>query len=456
MTMNPSDQTVSQTEETPEETPAETPNEEFAMGMAELWEGEPDSFKEIHRGDIIEGIIAQLDHDGILVDFGFKTEGVIPANEMRSLTPPEWEELKVGDKVLAYVLQPETQDGQVVLSLDRATGERGWRTLQQRFEAGEIFDAEVMGYNKGGLLVNVEGVRGFVPTSQVVGLRPEGDSEEAISDERLAQWIGRFLRLKIIELNRRRNRFILSERAAQQEWRAQQKERLLSELQEGTITKGAVTSIRPFGVFVDVGGADGLVHLSELAWGRNRDPEEVVKVGEELDVYVLKVDQETKKIALSLRRAQPQAWEEVMDKYMVGQLINGTITKLTNFGAFASIEGPVEGLIHISELADRRISHPKEVVKEGDVMTLKIIRIERDRQRLGLSLRQALPEIETQERKVVPEAVEPVHQETVSAAPTLEETMSESSRSVLEQLRAQGNLADERDSDDAKEDETTT
>ena len=140
----------------------------------------------------------------------------------------------------------------------------------------------------------------------------------------------------------------------------------------------------------------------------------------------------------------------------MGQLINGTITKLTNFGAFASIEGPVEGLIHISELADRRISHPKEVVKEGDVMTLKIIRIERDRQRLGLSLRQALPEIETQERKVVPEAVEPVHQETVSAAPTLEETMSESSRSVLEQLRAQGNLADERDSDDAKEDETTT
>lgn len=416
--------------------------------MAELWAGE--GFREIHRGDIIEGTIAQLDRDSILVDFGFKTEGVIPAHEMRSLTPAEWEQLHVGDKLLAYVLQPETQDGQVVLSIDRATGERGWRTLQQRFDAGEIVEVEVMGYNKGGLLVNVEGVRGFVPTSQVVGLRAEIETEDPLSEERLAQWIGKNLRLKIIELNRRRNRFILSERAAQQEWRAQQKERLLSELQEGTVCKGTVTSIRPFGVFVDVGGADGLIHLSELSWGRNRDPEEVVKVGEALDVYILKVDQETKKIALSLRRAQPQAWDEVIDKYQIGQLIRGSITKLTNFGAFASIEGPVEGLIHISELAERRISHPKEVVKEGDVFTLKIIRIERERQRLGLSLRQALPEMEAQERSGVLEQVESMRQENVAAAPTVEDTMSERSRSALEQMRGPEGSAEDKSDEEEK------
>ncbi|MCG3776187.1 MAG: 30S ribosomal protein S1 [Nitrospira sp.] len=442
MTTNPDDYTKPQAEEMPAEA---------SLGMAELWAEETSGFQEIHRGDIIEGVIAQLDRESILVDFGFKTEGVIPAHEMRSLTPAEWDEYHVGDKILAYVLQTETQDGQVILSLDRATGERGWRTLQQRLDAGEIFEAEVMGYNKGGLLVNVEGVRGFVPTSQVAGLRSEGDTEEGLSEERLAQWIGKSLRLKIIELNRRRNRFILSERAALQEWRALQKDRLLTELQEGSITKGIVTSIRPFGVFVDVGGADGLIHLSELAWGRNRDPEDVVNVGQEIDVYVLKVDQETKKIALSLRRAEPEAWDSVIDKYQISQLIRGTITKLTNFGAFASIEGPVEGLIHISELADRRISQPKEVVKEGDVLTLKIIRIERDRQRLGLSLRQALPEQEAQERVVVREQVEQIRQanDDDDSAPTLGNSMSASSLSALQQMRDK-TADDENEAGDSK------
>jgi small subunit ribosomal protein S1 len=245
----------------------------------------------------------------------------------------------------------------------------------------------VTGYNKGGLLVNVEGVHAFVPLSQVVGVRPDQEGEGG-----LASAVGKQLRLKVIEINRRRNRVILSERAALQEWRSQQKDRLLAELREGEIRKGRVSSVRSFGVFIDLGGADGLAHLSEVSWDRNKTPEEMYRIGDEVDVYVMKVDPETKKIALSLRRAQPEEWDLIVDKYQVGRVVPGMVTKLVTFGAFARIEGPVEGLIHVSELVDRRIAHPKEVVREGDLLPLKIVRIERDRHRLGLSLREARDE----------------------------------------------------------------
>jgi len=376
--------------------------------MAELLEHEAHDFRSFHRGDIIEGIVMRVDRDSILVDIGSKTEGIIPGHEMRSLGNDGWSRMHVGDEMLIYVLQPENQDGQVVLSLDRAAGEKGWRILQVKFEAGETITAEVVGYNKGGLLVNIEGVRGFVPSSQVVGLRFEANAEGS-QEARFAQWIGRELTLKIIEINRRRNRLILSERAALQELRSMQKERLLSELREGELRNGKVTSIRNFGVFIDLGGAEGLIHLSELSWGRVKSPDEVVRVGDDVDVYVMSVDPESKKIALSLRRAQPEAWEGIIDKYQVGQVVQGTITKLTNFGAFAHIEGPVEGLIHVSELADRRILHPKEVVKEGDVLSLKIVRIERDRHRLGLSLKQVHEDLEADERDEVRRDMEAVN-----------------------------------------------
>ncbi len=190
-------------------------------------------------------------------------------------------------------------------------------------------------------------------------------------------------------MNRRRNRVILSERAALQQKREQEKDRLLEELEEGEVRRGRVSGLSSFGVFVDLGGADGLVHISELSWESVRSPDEVVHIGEELDVYVLKVDQQTRKIALSIRRLQPEPWQTVADRYQVGQIVEGTVTKLTTFGAFARIEGSVEGLIHISELTDRIVQHPKEVVREGDAVTLKIIRIEPERRRLGLSLKQA-------------------------------------------------------------------
>jgi small subunit ribosomal protein S1 len=240
-------------------------------------------------------------------------------------------------------------------------------------------------------LVNVEGVNAFVPMSQLTGVRPDRNREDGGSSS-LAEAVGRKLRLKVIEINRRRNRVILSERAALQEWRMQQKERLIQELHEGDIRRGRITSVRNFGVFVDLGGADGLAHLSELSWERDKSPTDLFQVGDEVDVYITKIDPENKKIALSLRRARPEQWDAIVDKYKENGVVVGLVTKLVTFGAFARIEGPVEGLIHVSELVDRRIGHPKEVVREGDLLPLKIVRIERDRHRLGLSLRRARDE----------------------------------------------------------------
>ena len=362
---------------------------EAALDMQSLLE-KSDEYRSPQRGEVVEGVVMGWDRDGALIDIGSKTEGVIPKHEMRSLGADAEEKLQTGEKVLVFIVQPETAEGQILLSIDRARGERGWHILQERFDSSESFEGEVTGYNKGGLLVNVEGVNAFVPLSQVVGVRPDREGDDGGGS--LADTVGRTLSLKVIEINRRRNRVILSERAALQEIRLQQKERLIEELNEGDIRRGRVSSVRSFGVFIDLGGADGLAHLSELSWERDKSPSELFKVGDEVDVYVTKIDPENKRIALSLRRANPEKWDAVVDKYQEGQVITGLVTKLVTFGAFARVEGPVEGLIHVSELVDRRIGHPREVAREGDLLPLKIVRIERDRHRLGLSLRRAREE----------------------------------------------------------------
>lgn len=349
-----------------------------------------DDYKTISRGEVVDGVVMRVDPDGVLVDISSKSEGFIPAREMQSLGPDGLAKLKVGDELVAFVLNAD-QEGQVLLSLDKARGEKGWRLLQRCFDRAETFEARVEGYNKGGLLVNFEGVSGFVPVSQVASVRLERAGEQE-DNPQMAQMVGQSLKLKVIEINRRRNRLIMSERAALQDWREQQKTRLLDELKEGELRRGKVTGIRNFGAFVDLGGADGLIPLSELSWQRVASPQDVLQVGQEVEVYVMKVDPTTKRIALSLRRARPESWDEIVSKYGVGQLVTGTITKLAAFGAFARVEGAVEGLVHVSELSDRRIGHPKEVVKEGDVVTLKILRIEPERRRLALSLKQVQEE----------------------------------------------------------------
>jgi small subunit ribosomal protein S1 len=382
-------QPAPQPTETAAEAPAEaTPLEEMDMGA--LLDSEAAQPNHLRRGEIVEGMVMGASPDGLIVDVGTKTEAVIPQNEMLSLGVDGATRLKAGDNVKVMVLQPSSSEGHAIVSLDRARGEEGWEVLQQRFEAGDIFDAQVTGHNRGGILVNVEGVNAFVPLSQVDSVRR--DDADAVNQ--LATLVGKDIRLKVIELNRKRNRVILSERAAMADVRKEQKDKILETLQEGTIRTGHVSSITDFGVFVDLGGADGLAHMTELTWERGKKAKDLYQVGDEVQAYILKVDHETKKISLSLKRAQPEKWDSTVDHFVIGQILIGRVTKLMAFGAFVRLDGPVEGLIHISELSNRRIQHPKDVVKEGDVVPVKLVRIERDRHRLGLSLRQARADAE--------------------------------------------------------------
>ena len=359
-------------------------------------------YKTLKYGDVMDGVIMRIDRDEILVDIGSKSEGVVPAREFSSLTSDEKQNFSIGESVLVFVVQPENQEGQAVVSIDRARQEKSWRRLQEIYEANDVIEAEVTNYNKGGLLVNLDGVRGFVPASQVSEIRG-GDDASKQAD--MARLIGTSLPLKVIEINRHRNRLILSERQAVQERRDVMKEKLIEELKEGEIRKGRVSSICDFGAFVDIGGADGLVHLSELSWSRVRHPSEILRIGQEIDVYVLGINAQEKKIALSIKRTQAEPWSQVAAKYEVGQLVRGTVTQLANFGAFARIEDGIEGLIHVSELTDERITHPKQVVKEGDELLLRIIRIDPQRRRMGLSLRRALDTPDTELEAVFGEGV---------------------------------------------------
>jgi small subunit ribosomal protein S1 len=354
--------------------------------MGELLDDYSQAYRHHRRGDVVDGVIVRMDREEVLVDIGAKSEAVVPLHEIpRSMTEGP-DAVRVGSEVLAYVLQPEDQEGKVVLSLSRALAERGWRDLEKIREEGATIEGEILEHNKGGLIANVLGVRGFVPLSQIADLRRTGD--ETV-EQRLESLRGNKVLLKVIEINRRRNRLILSERAALQERRAREKERLLAELQPGETRHGTVSSICDFGAFVDLGGADGLIHLSELSWGQVNHPSQVLKVGQEVDVYVVGIDRESRKIALSLKRLQAEPWAEVATKYEIGQMVPGKITKLATFGAFAEMEPGIEGLIHISELSDERITHPKQVVREGEELRLRVIKVDPSRHRLGLSLRQA-------------------------------------------------------------------
>lgn len=385
-------------------------NPEVSAGralMEQLLADPSHDYRTLKYGDVIDGTLMRVDRDELLVDIGSKSEGIIPAREFSSMTEEEKAALHPGDKVLVFVVQPENQDGHAVVSIDRARQEKSWRILQQQYEEGQVITAEVVNYNKGGLLVNLDGVRGFVPASQVTEIRG-GDDAQKQAD--MARLIGSKLQLKIIEINRHRNRLILSERQALQERRDVMKERLIEELREGEVRRGRVSSICDFGAFVDVGGADGLVHLSELSWSRVRHPSEVLQVGQEVDVFVLGINAEERKIALSIKRTQAEPWSRVAANYDVNQLVIGTVTQLANFGAFARIEDGIEGLVHVSELSDARINHPRELVSEGQDLLLRIIRIDPQRRRMGLSLRRALEATDEEVLEALgPEAVELKH-----------------------------------------------
>ena len=376
---------MSNTEETPSKTsdinPDSIPINNPAIDTMESLIEEFSPKEILERGEIVDGTVINIQDNGLVIDLGQKSEGFVPKNEMRSLTNPEIYEK--GKSLITYVIFPETQEGTILLSVDRARGEQGWKTLDVARQEGKTLIGKIVDSNKGGAVVECEGVQGFVPLSQLIGparelYTPSGPPKPG--------FIGMAVEFRITELNRRRNRAIFSERAALEAVKLKLKSERIKDLNVGDIVKGKVLGTSKFGVFVEMDGADGLIHISELSWDTVLDPENFVQIGTSLDVQIIKIDLENLRIALSLKRLQPEPWEMISSDVSVGTIMKGTITKLASFGAFARVKGGLEGLIHLSELSYDKIDVPSDVVREGQEAEVKIIKIEEERKRLGLSL----------------------------------------------------------------------
>ncbi len=383
--MEPNEQTVGAPP-----TPSQEMREPEVHPMDALLEGEAYDLETPRRGEIRRGTIARVSDGDILVDIGAKSEGVIPARELEQVSDEVRAELTVGKEISVYIVRSGGSEDGLILSLARAEEEHDWSEAERLLSTQETLQSVVAGYNKGGLIVKLGQLRGFVPASQV-SLSRRRRAEGETPDKRWGKMVGEPIVTKVIEVDRRRNRLILSERAAAREARKALKEHLIVELKPGEVRTGHVISLADFGAFVDIGGADGLVHLSEISWRRIGHPRDILKVGQEVQVKVLGVDPERKRISLSLRELEPDPWEAIASQFKEGQLVEGTISKLTKFGAFASLKGleayEIEGLIHISELSDRRVEHPKEIVQEGQTLTLRVIKLDQERRRIGLSLK---------------------------------------------------------------------
>jgi small subunit ribosomal protein S1 len=338
------------------------------------------------RGEIREGVIVDVRENGLVVDIGFKREGLVPGEDLERLDEEARAEIGVGVSVSVFVLRPENREGHPVLSIHQARMYRDWVEAEQMMESGELYEGEVAGYNRGGLIVKFGKIRGFIPASQVVGLPRRMRDDQRRS--RMEAMIGEKVGLKVIEVDRMRRRLIFSQRRALRQWQEMQRERVMTELAEGDTRRGRVTSITSFGAFVDLGGADGLIHVSEMSWSRVDNPRDVLKVGDKVDVYVLDVDRNRKRIALSLKKLQPDPWTLVDDHYTPGQLVEGRVTRVLDFGAFIELDLGVEGLLHVSEMIGTPELSPSDIVGAGEKLLVKIIRIDSRRKRLALSAKQ--------------------------------------------------------------------
>jgi small subunit ribosomal protein S1 len=335
-----------------------------------------------HRGEIREAIILQIEPNEIIVDMGAKQDGIVTAQDLERLDPEYRKSLKVNETVPVYVLNPRDTDGNLIVSINMGLQQHDWDSARRLLQNDEVVEVTVTGHNRGGILVRWERLEGFIPSSHMVtvsaGLQGN-DRREALN-----VMIGQKLGVKVIEVDQDRRRLIFSEREAQREWRAQQKARLLSELHEGDMVRGVVTGLRDFGAFVNLGGADGLIHVSELAWHRVDHPRDVLKVGDEIDVYVLSLDRDTNRIALSRKRLLDDPWKNALERYHEGMIVEGTITNVVDFGAFIALDDGLEGLLHLSEMGDGSLKEPHSYVKKGDRLQLCISRLEPD-QRRGVS-----------------------------------------------------------------------
>lgn len=339
-------------------------------------------------GEIRQGWVVEHQNNIILIDIGAKSEGMIVGREAERMDEESREALAVGNQVHVCVVEPEDQDGNVIVSYSRAAEEKDWLKVSELMKSGETCKGRATGFNRGGLLVKVGELRGFVPNSQLS--RDHNISQAESIEAYMQQLVGKKLQVKVIEVDRERNRLILSERAAEQEIREARRAELMAELREGDVREGRVVNLADFGAFIDIGGIEGLVHLSELSWKRVSNPAEVIALGDNVKVSILSIDSERQRLALSIKRLLPDPWTMIEDQYRVGQLVEATITKLTKFGAFARLSDQYEliGLIHISELSEDHVVHPREVVTPSQTVTVRIIRIDPEQRQMGLSLKQ--------------------------------------------------------------------
>lgn len=352
----------------------------------EGWLTEDYDYERPRRGQIREGEILTIEEDGVMVDVGLKRDGFVPRRDVERLGEEVSSQLEPGQEVVARVVKPEDREGKLVLSMYQARQEKDWVRAEELLESGEIWQGEIVDCNRGGLIAQFGHLRAFIPASHVWTFNRRGLSSEE-RQAKLEAYIGQEMPLKVIEVKRNRRRLILSERLAKRQMRRQNMERLLSQLVEGQLVRGTVTQLCNFGAFVDLGGAEGLIHISELAWRRVEHPSQVVQAGDELDVYVLRLEHEHKRIGLSLKRLQPSPWTLVDETYSIDQLVQGRVTKVVDFGAFVELPIGVEGLVHVSELGDPPPSDPNEAVQAGDELVLRILRIDSFRHRIGLSLK---------------------------------------------------------------------
>ncbi len=340
--------------------------------------------EQIERGDILTGTVLAVDSLGLIIDVGWKRDGIVPRRDLERLGAEV--AFTVGEEVDVTVVRLEDEDGNLILSVSQAKQSEDWKHAEALMNSDEVWKGIVADANRGGLIVPFGHLRGFVPASHVVDL-PRGLDDDDRKDH-LVRMVGKTINLKVIEVNRKRRRLVFSQRDAQRDNREARKGVLLDELSEGEVRSGIVSGLRDFGAFVDLGGADGLIHISELAWHRVKHPKEVLNVGDEVQVYVLRLDQEGRRIGLSLKRLQPNPWSIVEELYHVGQLVDGVISRVAQFGAFVSMEPGIEALLHVSQLAESAPQHPTEVVYEGQRLLMRVISIEPDKQRLGLSLKE--------------------------------------------------------------------
>ncbi len=393
-------------------------------------------------GDIRTGVIVSISQQGLIVDLGLKRDGMVPSSDLQKLGDEERAALKVNDEIPVYIQDVEEADS-LIVSLFRARVQEDWEKAEALVASGDIIRVEIIGYNKGGLIAPFGRLRGFIPLSHVSGFGRNMNDRDR--QRRMSKLRGEMLPVKVIEVDRNRRRLVFSEREGSKVVEAERRQELLDTLKPGSTLKGRVRSLRDYGAFIDLGGVDGLVHVSELAWYRVKHPREVLKVGEEVDVYVLDVDPGAQRIRLSRKPFVKNPWETVLERYRDGQLVEGKIVRITNYGAFVELEPGIEGLLHTSQLARNTVEDAREIVKENEVHLLRILSVDQDKERIRLSLKAVTPR----------EQIEWMAQRTAAAQEKALKEQAQKTQEVAEEEVAEEELDDLADDEEVDDEDTS-